>query len=80
MRESFDNACVFVTIHLYNVDEGDLSLGSITEGLKDGCVSLYLGVNATGWCWLTLIVTYPDFTKSKTFDLVGSGTPVDRGH
>jgi hypothetical protein len=63
---------------LYNIDKSDLSLGSITEGLKDGCVFLYLGVNTM--YWLTMIVTYPDFTKSQTFDLVGSGAPVNRGH
>jgi hypothetical protein len=63
---------------LYNINESDFSLGSITEGLKDGCVFLYLGVNAT--YWLTVIVTYPYFTKSQTLDLVCSGAPVNRGH
>lgn len=37
LREGFDDARIFIAIHLNDVDESDLCLGPITERFKDGC-------------------------------------------
>jgi hypothetical protein len=37
LREHLDDACVFVAIHLHDVDQGNLILGASTERREDRC-------------------------------------------
>jgi hypothetical protein len=40
LRECLDDARIFITIYLYDVDESDFGLGAVAEWFKDGGVLL----------------------------------------
>lgn len=40
LRKRLDDARVFITIHLYDIDEGDFGLCAVTEWLEDGGIFL----------------------------------------
>lgn len=48
LRECFHDFRIFVTIHLNNIDEGDLGFGALREGLKNGCMFLKYNVRPGG--------------------------------
>ena len=84
LRECLNDTCVFITIHLYSVDQGDFGLGPVAERLEDICEGLHITsphLSAIEPPRTDGMVvqdnTHIDLPKGKCLVLVLARTPVD---
>lgn len=80
LGKRLDDARVFITIHLYDIDEGNFGLGTVAERLENGGIFLGGGSVVWGRKEQEYRTTHADFTQGETFDLIRPRTPVDGGH